>query len=431
MRAVSHESPGDATAARSTSAAASRRIPRVTSPHAAPPAIPLDDPAFYLDEAATARAFAWLRREDPVHWFEPRGFWTLTRHADVQWASRAPELFCSSQHLAMPRAGQRDASHVEGIPPSIIQMDPPDHNRHRRLVSQAFTPRVVARLEERMRAIAVESVSAVPTGEPVDFVEAVAVPLPLRVIAEMLGVPDSDLDQFRRWSDAIVVQAGAEQDLETAGAMMAELFGYFQQRLEERRRTPREDLLSALAAAEVEGQRLDDLEILIFCMTLLVAGNETTRTLIAQGTRLLLEQPDQLALVRDGIVPLPDAIEEMLRVVPPIRSFFRTATRAIERHGRHIVEGDPVMLLYPAANRDETVWGPDADRFDVRRPPQPHLAFGFGQHFCLGANLARQEARVLFEELFARRPHFEPAGPIEYTRSTFVSGIDRMPVQFR
>jgi cytochrome P450 len=403
----------------------------VTHADTATPAIPLDDPALYLDEAASCRAFAWLRREDPVHWFAPRAFWTLSRHADVQWASRSPDLFCSSKHLAMPSPGQRDASHVEGIPPSILQMDPPDHNRHRRLVSQAFTPRVVARLEERMRAIAVESVAALPVGEPVDFVEAVALPLPLRVIAEMLGVPDSDLAQFRRWSDAIIVQAGAEQDLEAAGPILAELFGYFQERLEDRRRAPREDLLSALAAAEVEGERLADLEILIFCMTLLVAGNETTRTLVAQGTRLLLEHPDQLALVREGVAPLPDAIEEMLRVAAPIRSFFRTATQDVERHGRRIAAGDPVMLLYAAANRDETVWGPDADRLDVRRPAQPHLAFGFGQHFCLGANLARQEARVLFEELFARRPHFALAGPVEYTRSTFVSGIERMPILFR
>ena len=403
----------------------------MTASQARPAAIPLDDPGFYLDEAASARAFAWLRCEDPVHWFEPRGFWTLTRHADVQWASRSPELFCSSRHLAMPRPGQRDASHVEGIPPSIIQMDPPGHNRHRRLVSQAFTPRVVARLEERMRAIAVESVAALPLGEPVDFVEAVALPLPLRVIAEMLGVPDSDLADFRRWSDALVVQAGAEQDLDEAGAMVGEVFGYFHTRLEERRRDPREDLLSALAAAEVEGERLDDLEILIFCMTLLVAGNETTRTLVSQGTRLLLEHPEQLAAVRDGVVPLADAIEELLRVVTPIRSFFRTATQDVERHGRRIAEGDPVMLLYTAANRDETVWGADADRLDVRRPPQPHLAFGFGQHFCLGANLARQEARVLFAELFARRPRVELAGPVEFTRSTFVAGIDRMPVVFR
>ena len=392
--------------------------------------VPLDDPAFYLDEAHSAAMFRWMRREAPVYWFAPRGFWALSRHADVQYVSRSPDLFCSSRHLAMPTPGQGDASHVEGIPPSIIQMDPPDHTRHRRLVNQAFTPRVVRRLETRMREIAVDSVERLPRGEIVDFVEAVAVPLPLQVIAELLGVPDGDLDRFRRWSDALIVQAGAESDPDEAAPMVAELFGYFAERLAERRATPREDLLSELASVEAEGERLDDLEILVFCMTLLVAGNETTRTLVAQGTRLLLEHPEQLSLVRAGAVPLPDAIEEMVRMAPPIRSFFRTATVDTDVAGHRIAAGDPVMLLYAAANRDESIWGDDADRFDVRRPPLPHLSFGFGQHFCLGANLARQEARVLFEELFARRPEIELAGAIEPMRSTFAAGIEHMPVVF-
>jgi cytochrome P450 len=258
----------------------------------------------------------------------------------------------------------------------------------------------------------------------------VALPLPLRVIAEMMGVPDGDLARFRVWSDALIVQAGAEQDMEKAGAMMAELFGYFQEKLAEHRRAPREDILSGLLAAEVEGERLEELEILVFCMTLLVAGNETTRTLVAQATRGMLENPDQLALVRERRVALPDAIEEMLRWTTPIRSFFRTATRDTEIAGTKIAEDDPVMLLYTAANRDETVFGDDTQRLDLTRAVPPHVAFGFGQHFCLGANLARAEARILFEELFTRRPQFELAGEVEPVRSTFVNGIERMPVRF-
>jgi len=392
--------------------------------------VAIDDPAFYLDDDGACAAYRWLRSEAPVYWFAPRGFWVVSRHADVSMISKAPERFTSSVHMAMPKAGQRTTSQMPGIPPSIIQMDPPDHNRHRRLVSQAFSPRMIRLLEERMRQIAIESIEAIPRGAVVDYVEAVALPLPMRLIAEMMGVPDSDLTQFRAWSDAIILQAGAEQDLDTAGAMMAELFMYFQAKLEEHRKQPREDILSGLLAAEVEGHRLEELEILIFCMTLMVAGNETTRTLIAQATRGMLEAPEQLALLRDGAVALPDAIEEMLRWTTPIRSFFRTATEDVELHGTTIAKDDPVMLLYTAANRDERVFGDDTQRLDLTRPVPPHVAFGFGQHFCLGANLARAEARILFEELLARRPHFELAGEVEPVRSTFVNGIERMPVRF-
>src|SRR5581483_4815849 len=181
----------------------------------------------------------------------------------------------------------------------------------------------------------------------------------------------------------------------------------------------------------VEGRALDDGEILIFCMTLLVAGNETTRTLVAQGARLLLDKPDQLALLRSGAVAIPDAVEELLRLTTPIRYFFRRATRDVDMHGTTIRAGDPVMMLYTAANRDEAVWGEDADRLDLARPVQPHVALGFGQHFCLGASLARLEARVLFEELLARRPRWEAAGEIEFVNSSFVNGIERMPVVLR
>lgn len=391
----------------------------------------LDDAAFYLDEAGAAEAYRQLRREEPVHWFEPRRFWVLTRYEDIQHVSRSPHLFSSRWITMPPLADAVEADPQQGIPLSIIQMDPPEHNRHRRLISQAFTARMVNRIEARMRQMAAESLEEIPPGETVDFVESVALPLPLGVIAEMLGVPRSDMGDFRRWSDAIIVQAGAEYDQETALTMQLELFSYFQRQLDEHRRDPQDDLLSALVEAEIDGQRLEDLEILIFCMTLLVAGNETTRTLVSQGTRLLLEHPDQLQGLRERKTSLPEAIEEMLRFSTPLRFFFRQARCDTEIRGQSIREKDRIMLLYSAANRDETVWGIDADRFDVTRSVAPHLSFGFGQHFCLGANLARLEARVLFEELFARRPHFEIAGEVEPVRSTFVNGIERMPVVFR
>ena len=397
------------------------------SPRAPSHPISVDESAFYHDEPRANAAFRWLRREAPCWWYEPRGFWIVSRLGDVQSMSKNPDLWSSANAVAMPRKGEPTIAEAQQAP-SIIMMDPPDHNRHRSLVSRAFTPRRVSEMEARMRDLAVESIEGTPTGEPIDFVESIALPLPMRVIAEMLGVPDDDLEDFRRWSDVVVVQGGADADRDAGLDAISEVFGYFAQMLEERRRRPGDDLVTALLEAEIDGRRLDDGEILIFCMTLLVAGNETTRTLVAQGTRMLLEHPDQLALVRSGAVALPDAIEELLRLSTPIRYFFRRARREIEVHGRTIRSGDPVMMLYAAANRDETVWGDDADDLDVTRPVEPHVSLGFGQHFCLGASLARLEARILFEELLARRSRWERAGEPELVDSSFVNGIHHMPV---
>jgi cytochrome P450 len=389
--------------------------------------IPLDAPEFYFDEARSNAAYAWLRRERPVWWFEPRGFWVISRREDVQQISKQPEIFSSAQGITMPLPAEQQAALPTAVAPSIILMDPPSHNRHRQIVSKAFTPRRVQDLQDRMRAIVLESIEATPLGEPADFVEHMAVPLPMRIIAEMLGVADGDLANFRRWSDALIVQGGAEADGASATVTVAELFGYFAERIQSHDGEGT-DLLAALIQAEVEGERLTQDEILIFCMTLLVAGNETTRTLVAQGTRLLLEHPAQLALLRSGRVQLADAIEEMLRISTPIRFFFRRANRDVDLHGERIRAGDPLMLLYPAANRDESVWGDTADDFDISRPVQPHVSLGFGQHFCLGANLARLEARILFEELLRRRSRWTLAGEIDRVHSTFVNGIERMPV---
>ncbi|MBM4267924.1 MAG: cytochrome P450 [Deltaproteobacteria bacterium] len=392
--------------------------------------VPLDEADFYLDDVRSNAGYAWLRREHPLWWFEPRRFWVLSRRDDLQRVSKQPEQFSSARGITMPLAPEQQAKMPPATAPSIILMDPPRHNRHRQIVSKAFTPRRVNDLERRMREIVDECIESTPVGETVDFVEHLAVPLPMRIIAEMLGVADGDLADFRRWSDALIVQAGPEAESTAAAVSVAELFGYFAGRVQHHSGEG-SDLLAALIQAEVEGERLTQDEILMFCMTLLVAGNETTRTLVAQGTRLLLEQPDQLESLRRGDVALPDAIEEMLRIATPIRFFFRYATEDIELHGQTIREGDPVMLLYPSANRDETVWGEDADDFDVTRRVEPNVSFGFGQHFCLGASLARLEARVLFEELLRRRSRWELAGEVERVRSSFVNGIHHMPVVLR
>jgi cytochrome P450 len=386
----------------------------------------LDDPDFFLGDVEPV--YRWLRAEAPVHRDESSGLWALAKHGDILRVSRDPETFCSSRGVVV-----NDPLRLVGAlptPPSILHLDPPAHNQMRRIVSRAFTPRRIAMLEPRIRELARETLDAVPAGEPFDFVEHVAMPLPLLVIAEMLGVPTSDRATFRRWSDDII--AGADAMAPAMLGAVGELFAYFHAMLAERRTGPGDDLLSLLAAGEVEGDRLADDEILMFCMTLLVAGNETTRNLIAGGMRALIEHPEEKRKLDADPSLLPAAIEEMLRWVSPIRCFARTPTRDVEIRGRRIPAGDYVVLLYAAGNRDEEVFGPTAGAFRVDRPTEPmHLAFGYGEHLCLGASLARLEARVMFGDLLSRWPGLALAGPVEAVRSTVVNGLARMPVRVR
>lgn len=384
---------------------------------------------FYLGDPHAA--FRRLRAEDPVHWYADGPFWCVTRHADVAEVSRRPRTFSSAhgtQIFEIPLRLTGAKPPIEAS--SIIQMDPPAHNRHRKLVIGAFSPRMVAALEPRMRALARESVAAIRPGEPFDFVEKIAVPLPMLVIADLLGVPSSDYQKFRRWSDAMIEAGGSGPGPETM-ATAAELFAYVVAKASERRRSPREDVLSRIALAEIDGVRLSDPEIAMFGMTLLVAGNETTRNLIAGGMRALLEDRAQWEKLAADPSLVPNAVEEMLRFVSPIQSFARRVQHDTELGGKKLRAGEYLVLFYGSANRDEAVFGAGADRFDVTRPDADrHLAFGFGEHFCLGASLARLEARVLFEELIARGPGFSFAGPVERLESTLVNGVARMPVVF-
>jgi len=388
--------------------------------------------SWYLGPKPDA-AFRRLREEDPVHWYGAGGFWCVTKHADVQAVSQRPRTFSSEHGTQLFEVGRQ-------LPPgvgtgagtgSIIRMDPPAHNRHRKLVIGAFTPKRVAAMEPWIRGIAKQSLDAVDPDEanaPLDFVDRVAVPLPMFVIADMLGVPREDHATFRRWSDRIIEVGGGVFRLGSGNAI-AELVAYLSQVIGERRRAPKEDLISLLVAAEVDGERLDDQEIQGFCLTLLVAGNETTRNLIAGGALALLQHPVQhQALLADPGL-LDNAIEEMLRYVSPLRNFIRCAVRDGEMHGKQIRAGDHLALFYSSANRDAAVFGPDADGFDVARESAArHVAFGFGEHFCLGASLARLEARVMFQELLQRWPHFALAGEPTLLPSTLINGVERLPV---
>jgi cytochrome P450 len=307
-------------------------------------------------------------------------------------------------------------------------MDPPEHNRHRKLVISAFTPKRVGAMEAWIRGITKQSLDAIDPRATVEFVDQIAVPLPMFVIADMLGVPRKDHVTFRRWSDRIIDAGGGILNAETAGAV-GELIAYVEEVTRERRHAPEDDLISRLVEVEIDDERLTDHEIGGFCLTLLVAGNETTRNLISAGALALMRNPEQREKLLDDPGLLPNAVEEMLRFVSPLRTFVRYTREETQLRGRTLREGDYVALFYSSANRDEEVFGADADAFDITRESAPrHVAFGFGEHFCLGASLARLETQVMFEELLQRWPRFELAGEPELLASTLINGVTRMPV---
>ena len=371
----------------------------------------LDDPAFWATDVEPA--LAKLRAESPVHWYEPGKFWTLTRHADVLAVSKDPATFCSGQGVLMADRGRTVMA-----TDSILFVDPPDHARYRKLVSTGFTARRVAALDEQVRRLAREVLAAVDPKAEIDVVDEIAAPLPMLVIAELLGVPGSDRDQFRVWSDAIMEAA---TELTDENAMLAlELMDYFTKALQERADAPRDDLLSVLVNAEVDGDRLTLEEQIGFCVSLLVAGNETTRSAISGGLIALAEHPDQRSRLVDDLALLPTAVEEILRWVTPIAAMCRTATMDTVIGDEKITAGDYIVMVYLSANRDEAVYGNDATRFDITRQINPHLTFGIGEHFCLGASLARLEVRVLLEELLARFPSYEITSAGERIPSTLM-----------
>jgi cholest-4-en-3-one 26-monooxygenase len=314
----------------------------------------------------------------------------------------------------------------------MLNMDPPMHTRYRLLVNKGFTPRMVGRLEDRVRVLAGEIVDAVAGKGECDFVTDIAAELPLQVIAEIMGVPQEDRHLVFDWSNRMIGSEDPEYQHTEDGAMEAstELYAYAHELAAKRRASPQEDIISVLLQSEVNGEQLSELEFDLFFLLLAVAGNETTRNLIAHGMLALIEHPEQRArLVADPSL-LPSGIEEMLRWGTPVMHFRRTAQRDIEILGQPVAEGQKVVIWYISANRDEAVFT-DPFRFDVGRTPNEHISFGGGgPHFCLGANLARLEIRVIFEEVLRRLPDMELAGPVQRLRSNFINGIKHMPVAF-
>lgn len=388
-------------------------------------AFPLHSPDFYAGNPYPA--YRELRNTTPVVWNDVTNFWALTKYEDVRFVSGHPHLFSSTKGITIPDPSQPEPVQ-EG---NLIFTDPPRHRQLRKLINSGFTRRQVMLLEPKVREIVKGIVDDVDPSVEYEFAEEIAAPLPTRMIAEMLGAPPEDWEKFRTWSDAAVGTADPDIELDHLVAL-GELYEYFTKLIEARRSgevTDQDDLLSILAAAEVDGERLTDADLLNFSFLLLVAGNETTRNLIALGMQALIEHPDQFTLLRSSPELLSAAVEEMLRFTSPVTHMARQATEDVEIRGQQIRAGDTVVMLYGAANRDEEIFGSSSDEFDITRNPNPHIAFGAGEHACLGAQLARLEARVMFEVLLGTYPTIELTGDVTRLRATMVPGVKRMPVR--
>lgn len=401
--------------------------------------IDIVDPDLYVQRGYPHEEWALLRSKAPVFYYQRPGvrpFWAITKHADIITISRQPELFRSSQYLFV-------TVEQEGAPPDdmvflrqLLNMNPPEHALYRGVVNRRFTPRAVQRLSTQVEQVTTEVIQKIVDRTECYFVTEVAAKLPLAVIAEMFGIPRSDWELMFRLSNSMIAPsdpefAGSETIEETLERARMEFFQYFSQLVEDRRREPRDDIASTLANGTINGDPLPQFELLSYFALLIIAGNETTRNAISGGLYALIEHQDQFALLKaNPQLMVKSAVEEILRWTSPVVQFTRIATADTELRGQTIREGDVVAMFYPSANRDEEVFD-DPDRFDIRRDPNPHLAFGMGEHYCLGANLARLELQAMFRLLAERLDSVELAAPIQRMRSNFVGGIKHMPIRYR
>ena len=384
--------------------------------------------------------FTWLRNNAPVFFHEEPegpGFWVISKHADVITCNRDASTFSSSASrggvvgLEAREISQMEADQGEGN--LMLFMDPPDHTRYRKLVNRGFTPRMIGQLEPRIRQLTNDILDGAMAQDPCDFVVEIAAELPLEVIAELIGVPREERHKIFEWSNRMIGSEDPEyfvSEEEVANAQI-EMFMYAQQLAEKHRDSPQDDIISALLSSEVDGESLSDMDFNLFFLLLSVAGNETTRNAIAHGMNAFLENPEQYDLLAsDPQKYIAGATEEVLRWASPVMYFRRNATKDFQLRDQTIKAGDKVSLWYISANRDEDVFD-DPFRFDIQREPNNHLAFGGGgPHFCLGAQLARMEIHVLFEELVRRVPKVEQLGPPDRLRSNFIGGIKHLPVRF-
>jgi cytochrome P450 len=353
-----------------------------------------------------------LRDAYPLY-VSPEGSYVLSRFADVWDAVHDWQTFSSI------------CAEAEQLMPQMIYMDPPRHTALRSQVSRAFTPKRIAGLESRIRDVTRQLLGDIATSGHCELVHDFAAPLPSIIMADLIGVPVEHRESFRNWTEAFLEVTGPQDIAERA----SNIYGLFGELLAERRRFPADDLMSALLGAELNGEQLSEEDVLGFCFLLLIAGNDTTTSLIGNGVELLARHSDQRAELAADPLLIPGAVEEMLRVESPTQALARTATRDVELHGVTIPAGSRVMLLWGSANLDEREF-PDADRFDIHRNALRHLGFGHGIHFCLGAYLARLESRIAFEELLTRVPDFRVSGtPVRYVSNWARSWRD-LPLEY-
>jgi cholest-4-en-3-one 26-monooxygenase len=404
-----------------------------------PPGFDFTDPDLYTTRVP-ARELAELRRAAPVWWvaqrrgsagFDDEGYWAVTRHADIMAVSKAPEVYSSWENTALIRFAEgieREAIEMQRI--ILLNMDPPDHTKLRGIVSRGFTPRAIGSLREALTERARHIVAtALDTGTG-DFVADVAMELPLQAISELLGVPQEDRGKIFSWSNRMVGYDERTGDDADDGMVAAtEILGYSLAMAEERRACPRDDIVTTLISAEIDGHNLSDDEFGFFVLMLAVAGNETTRNAIAHGMLAFLDHPEQWELFKAGRPAT--ASDEIVRWATPITVFQRTATQDTTLGGQDIKAGQRVGLFYRSANFDEEVFEAP-ERFDVLRDPNPHLGYGgYGTHYCLGANLAKLEIELIFTAIADAMPGIRKAGAPVRLRSGWINGIKQLPVSYR
>jgi cholest-4-en-3-one 26-monooxygenase len=401
--------------------------------------IDIVNPDLYVQRGYPHEEWALLRREAPIYYYERPDvdpFWAVTRHADIVHISRQPGLFKSIQRLFVTVNQPGMPEPDEAILRQLLNMNPPEHGAYRGVVNRRFTPRSVKELTSGIERITSEVLDEVVGLEECDFVTAVSAKLPLAVIAEMFGIPQADWPLMFRLSNEMIgptdpeYAGNAETVTQALERARMEFFQYFSGLVEDRRKSPRDDLSSALANGLVDGEPLPIFELMSYFALLIIAGNETTRNATTGGLFAFINNPDQWRRLRGDPALVTTAVEEIVRWTSPVIQFTRMATEDTELHGHKIREGDTLGLFYPSANRDESIFAAP-NHFDIERYPNHHIAFGIGEHFCLGANLARLELQVMFRQLAERLESAETAGPIQRMRSSFVGGIKHMPVRLR
>ena len=377
--------------------------------------------------------WTWLRNNEPVFWYERPGFepfWCITKHADIIEIGQQPKLFLNGPRMAIFDDSMERPEQVH----QLLNMDPPEHAKYRRVTSSWFTPRAIRAMDEKVVRVVDRVLADVRTTDSGDFVRDISARITIEVIAEMLGVPESDWELLFRWTNEIIApqdpefQRGSVEDTFEASRM--ELFQYFNAMAQERRKRATDDITSVAANGTVDGQPLEPLEMLSYCMLLVVAGNETTRNAMTGGMLALMENPEQWQRLQADGGLVDSAVEEIVRWTTPVIQFARTAVEEYPLRGKVIRKDEAVCLFYGSGCRDEEIFE-DPQSFRIDRDPNPHIGFGMGEHVCLGAHLARLELRHTFARLREMLLEAELTGPVDRVASSFVGGIKRAPMRWR